>query len=60
MALPMLLYFTGIASVIFSALDELHQYYVPGRCGCVTDVMIDSIGIAIALIIILIAGLLRK
>lgn len=60
MPLPALLYFTGIATVIFSACDELHQYYVPGRYGCITDVLIDSIGIAIALIIILIVEVLRK
>ncbi len=42
------------AAVLFAALDELHQYFVPGRCGIVTDIWIDSIGVAITTLIILI------
>lgn len=29
----------------YAALDELHQRFVPGRAGCVTDVFIDLIGV---------------
>lgn len=41
------------ATVMLAALDELHQYYVPGRAGVVTDVLIDSIGIAGTTVIII-------
>jgi VanZ family protein len=43
----------------YASLDEFHQSFVPGRTAAVTDVMIDTTGGAIAL---LVAGLfsLRK
>lgn len=40
-----------IVCILFAAGDELHQYFVPGRSALVTDVLIDSIGALIALII---------
>lgn len=33
------------AAVCYAALDEFHQRFVPGRAGCVTDVLIDSVGV---------------
>ena len=36
------------ATVLFAALDEFHQTFVPGRSGNFTDVCIDSIGAVIA------------
>lgn len=33
-----------LCTVIFAALDEFHQSFVPGRSGNFTDVCIDSIG----------------
>ncbi len=39
---------TLLATVLFASLDELHQRFVGGRAGQVTDVLIDSIGIVIA------------
>ena len=40
---------TGFAaSVLFAALDEFHQSFVPGRSGNFTDVCIDSTGALIA------------
>ena len=32
------------ATILFAALDEFHQTFVPGRSGNLTDVCIDSIG----------------
>lgn len=29
---------------IYAITDELHQYFIPGRAGCITDVLIDSAG----------------
>ena len=34
----------------FAVTDELHQCYVPGRAGCVEDVLIDSCGAAMAVV----------
>ena len=40
-----------ILSVLYSATDEFHQSFVPGRHPAITDVMIDSVGAAVALIL---------
>ena len=41
-------------TVLFAALDEFHQSFVPGRSGNFTDVCIDSIGILAATVLLLI------
>ncbi len=33
-------------TVFYAATDEFHQLFVPGRAGRVTDVLIDSLGVA--------------
>ena len=42
------------ATILFAALDEFHQTFVPGRSGNFTDVCIDSIGAIIASLCLLI------
>ncbi len=54
------LFITVPASVLCAALDELHQYFVPGRCGIITDIGIDSIGVAITTVIILIVYMIQS
>ena len=39
-------------TVLFAALDEFHQTFVPGRSGNFTDVCIDSIGILAATLLL--------
>lgn len=39
-------------AVLYAASDEYHQTFVPTRHGTVTDVMIDSAGAALALLIV--------
>lgn len=34
-------------TVFYAGTDEFHQLFVPGRAGRVTDVLIDSIGVAV-------------
>lgn len=41
----------AIIAVAFAATDEFHQRYVPGRYGCVRDVLIDAAGSIIGLAI---------
>jgi VanZ family protein len=36
-------------AVAYSATDELHQHFVEGRHGTPVDVLIDSVGIALAI-----------
>jgi hypothetical protein len=42
-----------VFAVLFAASDEWHQTFVPGRDGCVRDVLIDSAGAAVAAICLL-------
>lgn len=39
--------------VAYAASDELHQFFVPGRLGAVTDVLIDSAGVFIGVFCII-------
>jgi len=38
-----------VATLVFGAVDEIHQYFVPGRTSSWTDVATDAIGAAVAL-----------
>ena len=40
-----------ILGTVYAASDEIHQLFVPGRSGRVTDVMIDSMGVFIGVIV---------
>lgn len=42
----------GTVAVLYAASDELHQIYIPTRSGSPRDVIIDAIGILIALFVI--------
>ena len=42
-----------LCTVVFAALDEFHQAFVPGRSGNFTDVCIDSTGALIASLFLL-------
>lgn len=39
--------FAASAAVLYAITDEIHQLFVPGRVGAVTDVLIDAAGIVI-------------
>lgn len=38
-----------VVCVLYAISDEIHQLYIPGRAGQVTDVLIDSIGALIGI-----------
>lgn len=44
---------------IYACSDEIHQLFIPGRSGQFTDIMIDTSGALIALIIVLVYKKLR-
>ena len=50
--LPRWFYLAWVMAVAYSATDEFHQSFVPGRHPAATDVMIDATGAAIALLIV--------
>jgi VanZ family protein len=37
-------------AALYAASDEFHQTFVPSRQGCVTDVLLDTTGAAVALL----------
>ena len=43
---------SAVIAIAFAATDEFHQTFVPGRYGCVLDVLIDVAGSIIGLIIV--------
>lgn len=47
-------------AVLYAATDELHQTFVPSREGCLRDVMIDSTGAVVGLILLWLLGRWRK
>lgn len=42
--------YTFILSFVYACIDEIHQYFIPGRSALFTDVLIDSIGIILTLL----------
>ncbi len=40
-----------LGSFAYAISDEIHQLFVPERCGCVADLLIDIIGIALFIIL---------
>ena len=39
-------------SVLYAASDEIHQLFVPGRAGMITDVCIDSCGALLGVLLL--------
>ncbi len=42
---------TLISGVLYAISDEIHQTFIPGRSGQVTDVLIDTMGIILSILI---------
>jgi len=42
---------TGIFSLLYAISDEIHQIFVPLRSASVGDILIDSLGICVALLV---------
>lgn len=38
-------------SLSYSFTDEIHQLFVPGRTGVLTDILFDSLGISLAVLV---------
>lgn len=45
-----------IIAVIYAGSDEVHQYFVAGRHGCISDVLIDSAGAVTAAVLTALAS----
>lgn len=49
-----------VSGVMYSISDEIHQIFVPGRTGKLIDVVIDSTGLAVGLLLITLAALWKR
>ena len=49
-----------ILSALYAATDELHQSFVPSRQASVWDVLLDTAGAGLALVLLWLTGLWRK
>lgn len=58
--LPKRRYSALLTAVLLASSDELHQWFVPGRSGCVKDVCIDTVGAVAVLLVIWAAGTVRN
>jgi VanZ family protein len=41
-----------VVGVLYAVTDEVHQYFVPGRCCELRDVLIDACGVAAGVVIV--------
>lgn len=49
-----------LLGTFYAASDEFHQLFVPGRSGQVTDVLIDSAGVLVGVLLFWVIGKVRK
>ena len=49
-----------VITVVYAATDEIHQLFVPGRSGKISDVLIDATGAAIGLALAWLVSRYRK
>ncbi len=49
----------AVFAMLYACSDEIHQLFVPGRAGMVSDVLVDSAGAVLGLAIVLLAGSIR-
>lgn len=48
---PITAFIPELIAVLYAVTDEIHQYFVPGRYGTAMDVLIDSCGALVGIII---------
>lgn len=41
--------FSLVVGIEYAAIDEIHQLFIDGRAGLISDIFIDSIGISIGI-----------
>ena len=45
------IFWTIVISLIYAILDEVHQLFIPGRFSSISDIMVDLVGIFLAVLI---------
>lgn len=59
-ALPREALLSFLAGALYAVSDELHQLFVPGRSGEVKDVLLDSFGVLLGVLLIRLAARIRE
>ncbi|MAG50076.1 hypothetical protein CL621_00350 [archaeon] len=55
------LFLIGILLAVgYGALDEIHQFFVPGRACTIFDVFLDGVGVVLASMVYMVRVLLKK
>lgn len=55
------IYISMIVGIVYATSDEIHQAFIPDRAAKLTDVMIDTFGVALGVtIILLVVKLVKK
>lgn len=49
-----------LIAILYASLDEIHQLYIEGRSGLLTDVWVDSIGVFMGIIVVSIVKIYKK
>lgn len=49
-----------LIGIFYAALDEIHQIFIPGRTALFTDVLIDTLGVLVGMLIVFILFKLMK
>ena len=49
-----------IIGIIYASSDEIHQSFVPGRSPMITDVMIDTMGVMLGILLIMLGKAIIK
>ena len=44
---------TSITGIIYAISDEIHQSFIPGRSPQVTDVLIDTMGVILGILLVI-------
>lgn len=57
---PTVFVLATLLSVLYAASDEWHQSFVPNRTGHLIDVGVDSIGVLLAMLLLLLWQLVRR
>lgn len=51
---------TLTAGIIYASSDEIHQSFVPGRSPMITDVVIDTMGVILGILLIILGKKIIK
>lgn len=49
-------YWAFLTAVLYAATDEIHQYFVPGRAFQLSDILVDAVGAAVSILLLMLCG----